>query len=213
MSQSKYQKKDFRKVSWNEYYSLINSICKELMICLKKTNIQVNAVVPIFRGGAVAGTCIAYKLKLVTIIPVQYKYLNIKGKSKLTKVISFDSNRLKDIKRPVIVVVENNHSSGATAQAAINDIRTKLPSSSIIYIAMFADYTHRKLKHVNMQIYGKFTNETRALSRNAAKKLGITDKIALFPWELLDEELKMINSEDYNYTDISRIKTMSQVKQ
>jgi hypoxanthine phosphoribosyltransferase len=209
MADPTYRKEEFKKLSWDDYGRTLESLYRKVERYLKENGEEPDAVVPILRGGAVPGQYLAYRLRLLTILPVQYKYLVINGEGKLRKLSGLDAKPLKGVKRPVFLLVENNHCFGTTAQVAVDDIRKAFPKSIIIYAAARADYTYRKLKSVDAQFYGELTNEAKGLTPAEARRKGITNTISIFPWETLDEELKAVNNKEYGYRDLARMKKYS----
>jgi hypothetical protein len=207
--QQKYRKGEFRRLSWNEYGKTLEALYRKVDGYLKRVHESPDAVVPILRGGAVAGTYLAYRLKLLTILPVQYKYLESGDRTEPRKLLGLDKSRIGGIKRPVFLLVENNHCFGGTAQKAAADLKKAFPRSRIIYAAAHSDYTNRKLKLVDVQFYGRITNEARGLSPSKARGKRIPNWIYVFPWENFDEEFKAVNSQKYKYRDLDRVKRVS----
>ncbi len=198
----KYSKKDFRRLSWKEYNAALENLHVQLEKYLGKTHMNIYAVVPILRGGAFAGTYLAYKLKLLRILPVQYKYIfSNNGKAKIKKFYGIRKSDVS-VKSPVFLLVENNHCFGTTAQLAAKHIKRMFPKCTIIYAAAHADYTHRKLWYVDASFYGRFTNESKSLSAKGCKDKRIKSGVFLFPWEDMEEEWDMVNSKQYLYRDL-----------
>lgn len=192
----KYKKSDFRSISWEEYGDVLEVLCKKVRAYIKKENIEIDMVVPILRGGAFPGTFLSYKLNLLRIYPMQFKYLSRGGVLKLIKMRTIPAQ--KDIK--TVLVVENNHCFGETAKQVIREVKKKLPNATILYAAAFMDASHTELEDASKIFYGILTNETGQLSQEEIKRKGINGKLSLFPWEGIAEELAVMNEEAYTYS-------------
>lgn len=195
----KYQKSDFKRVSWEEYGETLEFLYQKVSKYLKENNIKIDAVVPIFRGGAIPGTYLAYKLHLLKILPVQYKYFVIDGKHVLKNLISIPKENLKISENPTFLVVENNHCFGGTSKMAINDLKKIIPGCKIIYAAAHMDYSYQEMEQAEVVFYGKLTNECWKLFKEEALKKGLDMFLSLFPWEDLEEEWATVTVEEFEY--------------
>ena len=196
----KYRKKDFKRLSWDEYFATIKILNRKISSYLKKNKLAVDAVVPILRGGAFSGIYLAYQLGVLKIIPVQYKYFYIGKKAELKAVLSFNAENLP--KNPVILLVEGNHCYGLTAQTAAKEIKEISPKAKIIYVADNMDYSHQKNDYADAIFYGLLTNECRELTSKQAKKKGIYPYSYIAPWEVMKEEWETVNAKQFKYVDI-----------
>ena len=191
----KYTKKDFRMISWDEYGSTLELLNKKLARLLKKENLSVDTVVPIFRGGSFPATFLAYKLRILNIQPVQFKYVVNNGALQLIKLSTPKSNA----HARVVLVVENNQCFGNTAQRVAKEVRKKFPNATVIYAAAYMDYSHQHVSGADYSVYGVLTNETGTLSNDDAVARHIDCRLGLFPWESMEEELSIINGKEYKY--------------
>lgn len=195
---SEYRKKDFKRVSWEGYGKTLETLYQKVEKYLKEKNIKIDAVVPILRAGAFPGTYLAYKLRLLKILPIQYKYLP--GQSiepvKLLDGLSLDR---KIGSTPVLLLVENNHCFGTSAKLAAEELSKAFPGCMIIYAAAHMDYSHQDAVSAEAVFYGRLTNEARGLSLEEAKEKGLTNEIFLFPWENLEEEWAAVSGKLFNY--------------
>ena len=76
-----------KRLSWDEYFN------KELKILgdkvekyIKENNVKIDSVVPLLRGGNIPATYLAYRLKILKITPVQYKYFFEGDKAELRQI-------------------------------------------------------------------------------------------------------------------------------
>lgn len=208
---AKYKKSDFRKVNWEEYGKTLEALFGKVKRYVKKSGIKIDAVVPILRGGSFPGTYLAFKLHLLGILPVQYKYFLSNRKIELKKISGFSKNTLNK-KLPAFLLVENNHCFGLTASTAAKDLKKMFPDCKIIYAADHIDYSYRKISNVEKTFYGKLTNETKALTGEECKIKKIENICYLFPWENLKEEMATIKGKQFAYGDVESVYKKSKLK-
>lgn len=198
---SDYKKEDFVRISWEEYGQTLESLYQKLAIYLEENSIKVGTVVPILRGGAFPGVYLAYKLHLLNILPVQYKYLvdETISKFELKRLDKTPESAFRNLSASTILVVGNNHCFGTTSKKAIADLKQIVPDCKIIYAAACMDYSYQDMPEAEATFYGKLTNETRVLSEDDAKSKELNNNISLFPWEDIEEEWAMVQEKKFNY--------------
>ena len=200
MSEKKYKKENFKRVTWIEYSTTLETLYKKVADYIHQNKIKIDVVVPIMRGGAFPGTYLAYRLHLLAMLPIQYKYSFADGKAILKKLTDYPSHNFNVPTQPTFLLVEGNHCFGNTAQVAINDLLEKYPGCKIIYAVDHEDASCQTLKGIKANFWGKLTDETRAISETDAKKLGVEKGISyLLPWEDLDEEWTTVQGKQFIY--------------
>ncbi len=197
----KYKKKDFKRLSWNEYFLTIKILQRKIEKYLIKNKLAIDAVVPILRGGAIPATYLAYQLRVLKIIPVQYKYFYIGKKAELKAILPFNAADLR--KNATLLLVEGNHCYGLTGTTAAKEIKKALPGAKILYVADNMDYNYQKNQYADAIFCGTLTNECRELTPERAKKLGIFFGSYIAPWEVMKEEWETVNAKQFKYADIS----------
>jgi len=207
----KYKKSDFEKLSWEKYGEILEELFEKVSKYIKENNIEIDAVVPILRGGAFPGTFLAAKLHLLRILPVQYKYFFEGREIILKKLFGFQKTNLNK-ENPVFLLVENNHCFGLTAQTAAKDLKEQFPGCRIIYAADTMDYSYQKNENAEAIFYGELTNDTKTLSEEDAKQKGMSDKMHLYPWENLEEEWTTVQGEQFKYADVEKVSAFSERK-
>lgn len=208
---AKYKKSDFEKLSWEKYGKILEKLFEKVGKYVKENKIEIDAVVPILRGGAFPGTFLAAKLHLLRILPVQYKYFFEGRKIILKKLFGFSKSDLGK-SRPVFLLVENNHCFGLTAQTAAEGLKEQFPGCRIIYAADTMDYSYQKNEHAEAIFYGELTNDTKTLSEEDAKQKGISGKMHLYPWENIEEEWTTVQGKQFAYKDAERASASSESK-
>lgn len=209
---SKYKESDFKKISWEEYGKTLEILFNKVNRYIKKNNIKINAVVPILRGGSFPGTYLVFRLHLLKMLPVQYKYFLSNRKIELKKIFSFSKASIKNKKQPTFLLVENNHCFGLTASTAAKDLKKMFPDCKIIYVADHIDYSYQKIDNVEKTFYGKLTNETKALSDKQCKIKKIENICYLFPWENIKEEMTTVKGKQFAYGDFKNVYKNSKLK-
>lgn len=193
-------KEDFYNIDWNEYGQIAVKLARNIKeYCLKHER-EIHYIVPILRGGGILGIHLSHMLDIVQIRPCQYKYTLVNND--YIPVEFLEPNLALDygLKPVNILVTEGNHCSGITAQKCIDKIHQFLPDASIIYACLARDASYLKpLTGTVYEVYGILSNESKKLSADQCKKIGIPNKFSVFPWELVEEEIKEINNSTSNY--------------
>jgi len=208
---AQYKRSDFKRVSWNEYGRTLDSLHQKVAAYVKKNGIKIDAVVPILRGGAFPGAYLTFKLGLLRILPVQYKYFFTKDKIVLKQLLAIPKNARVG-SSPVFLLVENNHCFGLTASTAAKDLKRAFPKCRILYAVDHIDYSYQSMKGVEAVFSGKLTNETRKLSPAEAKRKRISPLSYAFPWESVDEEWVTVKGKQFEYSDTSSASRSGQTK-
>lgn len=208
---ARYKRDGFRRLTWSEYEEVLQVLLKKIQDYLKKNKHQIDIVVPILRGGAFPGIYLAYKLNIIRIVPVQYKYFFNNGKIELRKMLGLP-NDLALPENATILLVENNHCFGLTAETAGKDIRQQFPKATIFYAADFMDSSYQKNEYSDVIFYGKLNNDTKALFQEEANKKGFETTSNFFPWEVEEEEWTTIEAKQFSYQDSEAARKASQFK-
>lgn len=199
---SKYTKNDFDKKSWQEYANIMEKILKEIQAYINKNKIKIDAVVPILRGGNVLGTFLAYRLHLLRVLPVQYKYFFVgKNQAELRQIL-FTIKKGMFKSNPTFLLVEGDQCFGNTVITAAKDIKKVYPKAKILHVADCLDYSYRDSakKYVDKIFHGEYTNHCEELSAKQCKKLKI-GKATMAPWENYEEEIATLSGKQFKYGD------------
>lgn len=200
---AEYKKEDFKKTSWEDYGKILENLGQKVEKYIKENNIKIDAVVPILRGGAFPGGYLAYKLNLLRVLPVQYKYFFIDRKIELRKILGLTKIEANMPENPIFLLVECNHCFGLTGTTAAKDLKTDFPGCRIIYAADTMDYAYMKNEHAEVIFYGKLTNETKALTPEECAEKGIENVSNVFPWENIEEEWTTVQGKQFEYKDLN----------
>jgi hypothetical protein len=186
------KKSDIFKLGWDEYFEKeLDVLAGKVLGYIKENKIKIDAVVPLLRGGNIPGTYLAYKLNILRIVPVQYKYF-FKGKvANLVQIQKVDESLFDKDGELTFLLVEGNHCYGSSAKYAAKGLKEQFPNCKIIYAASNMDYNYRDAvkEYAEVSLYGGLNNDCEELGREKCVELGIDfDKVVIFPWENEDEE-------------------------
>jgi len=204
---SQYKKEDFKRMNWDDYGKILDALYEKVKKYVGDNNLKIDVVVPILRGGAYPGAYLAYRLHLLRIIPVQYKYFFKDGdlsKIKLKRLLDFPKD-VKLPKRPTFLLAEQNMCFGLTATKAAEHLKEKYPDCKIILAADSMDYSYQKFDIFDAMFYGTLSNDTKEISAEECKKKGIDPGLSLFPWESLDEEYTTVQAKQFKYGDLGYV--------
>ncbi|MFH1649863.1 MAG: phosphoribosyltransferase [Candidatus Woesearchaeota archaeon] len=197
-----YKASDIVQLTWDDIQKYVEKIHADVQEYLEKNKLEIDVIVPILRGGAIPGTMLAFMFNNVRILPVQQKYFIHDGKLVMKRMLTTNFSNLVDFNKtkPVILVVEGNHSTGEIAKTAVNKIRKQMPDSTIIYVSLTRDYAFKDSVRADFITQGVYTNENRKLSKEECKQLKIPfEKIRIFPWESKKEEFAGLNKTSFSY--------------
>lgn len=203
----KYKKEDYTVQTWNEYKKELDTLTKKVVNHIKTNNISIDTVVPILRGGNIPGTFLAYTLKVLSIVPVQYKYFFFKQKRcELRRILGINTKAIYK-ENPTFLLVEGNHCYGNQAKYAAKDLKREFPKCKIIYAASNMDYNYQNVvEDADVFFYGNLTNCCKELSDEECQNLGLEyKKELLFPWEHIGEEWDIIECKQSQYSNLDNI--------
>jgi len=205
-----YVQNNLVRTSWQEYGEILEKILKDVKDYISKNELKIDAVIPILRGGATLGTFLAYRLHVLRVLPVQYKYFFVsKNKAELHRILfTLEKQMFND--KPTFLLVEGDQCFGSTVINAAKDLKELFPKCKIIHVADCLDYSYRGSvkEYVDVIIHGKYTNHCEELSDAECKKLGIGEA-TIAPWENHEEETPTLQGEQFEYLDLEDVKNTS----
>ncbi|MBU3896312.1 MAG: phosphoribosyltransferase [Nanoarchaeota archaeon] len=211
----KYKKENLYIRSWEEYSKELNTLTEKVIEYIKNKEIIIDAVIPIERGGNFPGSWLAYKLNVLRIIPVQYKYFFLGETAELRQLLGVPDNIFSKDDSPTFLLVEGNHCYGNMANVAAKDLKNKFPKCRIIYAASNMDYNYQNaVEDAEISFHGRLQNDCKELSEEECIKNGIDPtKTILFPWESLEEEWQTIQLKQYSFGKVEEIRKKSRLVQ
>lgn len=186
------RKDDFVKMSWQEYEAHIQTIYQKLKKFLEERKAKVDYIVPVLRGGAIPAVSLSYLLGVVPLGILQLKHDY--AASKIDVVSNFLHAIPKDVQ--TLLLVDGYHASGRTAYMAYDMIQRELPNVKIIYVTLGRDVGYLEDKrNFYFSVSAFYSNECDVIPKTQSEKEGILTKYTLFPWEILEDEIKNMNDE------------------
>lgn len=184
---------DLRQISYQEFGVILAKLEKQVKDYCTNNNLRFDLIVPILRSGGFPGLHLASKLKIMNILPAQYKYEYLPEES-IVKKFEFP-NLVHELPQTLnILVTDSNTVWGAIARKVVEDVVTKFPSSTIYFASVNLDQSIKELPGVEKIFYGELSNEKGELSKEEASEKGIPNDVIIFPWENIEEQWEEINA-------------------
>ena len=178
---------------WGEFESLVVALASKITSYFGNGEGKINVISPLLRTGGIVGGMLAVKMRVIPMLPVQFKY---SYRPTLTKQIFSVPELLGDLPDPMSVLLcEGNTSTGNAAVKAAEVIKAKYPQAKIYLATLTKVYGGpERLDGIEKIFYGALADERFKASDEERNKLGIRRGITIFPWENIDDELADINS-------------------
>lgn len=192
-----YTKKDLDLISWERIDEFIEKIYSDVKNYIDDNNLKIRYISPILRGGGVPAIKLSHMFNVIDMLPIQLKHNSDTQQIDLKVGLDYLKNP-KINENECILLVEGNHVTGTTSNIAVKLLREKFGNNvKIIYVSLTRDYTNRNsVKNVCYTTWGMTTNETKEISKEECKKLGINyHLVSVYPWENIEEELFELNNE------------------
>jgi hypoxanthine phosphoribosyltransferase len=186
-----YSKADTSPMSWEEYGTVINKLFDRLV----ESGLRFDAMAPIIRSGSIPGSVLAIRLRIVRVIPLQFKYWH--NPTRLEQMISMPSGCQQVTDPRSILICENNTSTGNTARAAVQLLKEHFPKSKLYYATVTKVFGGPDdLDGVERYFFGTQTNERFLASPAQMEAFSLRPGITIFPWECAEDELTEINNSE-----------------
>ena len=176
-------------MTWEE----VDRLTSDLLIKLEQSGIQFNIIAPLLRTGGIIGGILAIKMRILTMLPVQFKYSY--HPTRINQILSIP-DILTDLPDEMnILLTEGNTSSGSIAKTAAVAIKEKYPQARI-YLATLTKVHggSDKLDGIEDIFYGRLTDENGKANEKEKAKYDLRAGITIFPWEDPEDELSDINA-------------------
>lgn len=186
------KEENYRKIPHEEFLKYIDKLCEGLKEYINKTNVKVDYICPVLRGGGVPAVYISQKLNIIKFAPFQVKHITYNDGRNECKMLfnPLDNIKINKVK-PVFLVVECMHSTGHSAELCIEEIKKKYPSSIILYVAVTKAYGYKGFDDiVSYEDFGFYYNrKNKEYTKEECERLEIEYYNPLFSWENFDVEL------------------------
>lgn len=179
------------QMTWAEFDSLTDTLIAK--VSHLDGNSQINVIAPLLRTGGIVGSVLSIKMKIVTMLPVQFKYSY--HPTTINQILSIP-DILHGAPQPLnILLCEGNTNSGSIATKAARAIKEKFPEAKI-YLATLTKVFGgpEKLDGIDAIFFGRMTDENKIANEKQKKDFDIRSGITIFPWENSADELSDINA-------------------
>ncbi|MBQ4263295.1 MAG: phosphoribosyltransferase [Bacilli bacterium] len=193
----KYTEKDLDLISWKRIDEFIDKIYSDVKNYITENNLKIKYIAPILRGGGVPAVKLSHMFNIIDMLPIQLKHNSETHDIDLKVGLDYKKNT-QVAEDECILLVEGNHVTGTTSNIAVKLLREKFGENvKIIYVSLTRDYSYRNnVDNVCYTTWGLITNETKQISEEECKKLGINyHLVSVYPWENIKEELFELNNE------------------
>lgn len=193
----KYTEKDLDLISWKRIDEFIDKIYSDVKNYITENNLKIKYIAPILRGGGVPAVKLSHMFNIIDMLPIQLKHNSETHDIDLKVGLDYKKNT-QVAEDECILLVEGNHVTGTTSNIAVKLLREKFGENvKIIYVSLTRDYSYRNsVDNVCYTTWGLITNETKQISEEECKKLGINyNLVSVYPWENVKEELFELNNE------------------
>ncbi len=181
--------KDTNPVSWEEFDRLVNTLVSKIT----ESGIRVDVVAPLLRTGGIVGGILSIKMKVLTMLPVQFKYSY--NPTVINQILSVPDILGVQLESMNVLLCEGNTSSGSIAMKAAAAIKEKYPQAKIYLATVTRVFGGAEtLEAIEQIFYGQETDENFKATEEEKQKRGMRLGITLFPWESVEDELSDLNA-------------------
>ena len=188
-----YTTQDANPITWSELEMLTDRLIASVSSYFENKNEKVDVIAPLLRTGGIIGGMLASKMKVVPMLPVQFKYsYNPLTSHQITSI----PDMLVELPESMnILLCEGNTSSGTLSKRAAAAIKEKYPHSKVYLATLTRVYGGPEtLEGIEEIFHGIRTDENFKVDEETRGRLGLRTGITVFPWEDVAEEISEINT-------------------
>jgi hypothetical protein len=184
---------DTNPMSWVEMSDLTDTVISKIEAHFSARDERINVIAPLLRTGGILGGILSIKMKVVTMLPVQYKYFY--DPASIKQIISIPEILVDIPTKMNILLCEGNTSSGSISKKAAFKLKQKYPQAKIYLATLTKVYGGPDtIDGIENIFYGCLTDEMFVADEETKRKLNLRRGITIFPWENAEDELRDINS-------------------
>lgn len=180
-------------MSWDEYEQLVDKLIKDVDDYFSKHGGQIDVISQLHRTGGIVGSTMAIKMKIIPLLPVQFKYSY--NPTRIDQIISVP-DILVDVPEDMnVLLCEGNTSSGSIGMRAAKAIKEKYPKAKIYLATLVKVFgCPDKLERIEHVFHGVMSDENFKATEEQKKELNLRQGITVFPWERAEDELADIDA-------------------
>lgn len=193
MVDAMYTSKDTNRMSWEEFDQLTDILIDKVSTYFSKHGGKIDVISQLHRTGGIIGSTMAIKMKIIPLLPVQFKYSY--NPTRIDQIISVPDILVDVPQNMNVLLCEGNTSSGSIAKRAAQAIHEKYPQSKIYLATLVKVFgCPETLEGIECVFDGVMSNEKFLATEEQKKTLNLREGITLFPWERAQDELADINN-------------------
>jgi hypothetical protein len=186
-------KADINQMSWSEFEELIDALISKVSSYFSSRKEEINVIAPLLRTGGIVGGVLSIKMRVVTMLPVQFKYFY--HPTTVNQILSIPEILSGVPESMNVLLCEGNTSSGSIAVKAAAAIKAKYPHAKLYLATLTKVYGgSERLEGIEEIFYGRLTNENFKASEEEQQTLDLRKGVTIFPWENVDDEISDINA-------------------
>ncbi len=190
---TKFTISDINPVSYEELGEFMDVLSSKIETYFRDKDEKIDIIVPLLRTGGITGGILSIRLRVLNVLPVQFKYFY--NPTTIKQILSLPEILTEIPESPNILLTEGNTSSGSIAKEAAKLLKQKYPNSKIYHATVSKVYGGpEKLDNIEEIFYSVLTNENFKADEKEIAELHIRKGITIFPWENAEDELRDINS-------------------
>src|SRR5439155_15491530 len=178
---------DLRMLSYAEFGRLLEVLTANVVSACTERRLRIDVVAPILRSGGITGCHLASKLGVTAIMPLQYTH-TYDPVIPIRRQFSIPTLSIEPQDSAVILMADTNTVTGEVVRFAARELRTKWPSSTILFASVMLELAIERLPDVEVMISAQRTNERRTVSLEDAARIGVSNEVLIFPWEDIDQQ-------------------------
>lgn len=176
-------------MNWEETEQTLNALLEHIA----QSGIKFDVIAPLLRTGGIVGGMLAIKMRVITMLPVQFKYSY--HPTTINQILSIPNILVEMPSVMNILLAEGNTSSGSIAKRAAAAITEKYPHAKIYLATLTRVFGGPdQLDGIEQVFYGRRTDENLVATEEEKAQYNLREGITIFPWEDIEDELSDINA-------------------
>jgi len=188
-----FTKDDVNNMSWEEFEQTVDHLIEQVNDYFSQRGEKVHVISQLHRTGGIVGSTMAIKMKIIPLLPVQFKYSY--NPTRIDQIISIP-DLLVDVPEDMnVLLCEGNTSSGSIAKRAAAAIKEKYPNAKVYLATLVKVFgCPEELEGIEHVFHGVMSDENFTAAPEQRESLQLRTGITVFPWERAEDELADINA-------------------
>jgi len=186
-------KDDVNKMTWEEFERTVDHLIEQVDEYFSSRGEKIDVISQLHRTGGIVGSTMAIKMKIIPLLPVQFKYSY--NPTRIDQIISVPDLLIDVPENMNILLCEGNTSSGSIAKRAASAIKEKYPNANVYLATLVKVFgCPDELEGIEHVFHGVMSDENFKATSEQRDKLKLRIGITVFPWEREEDELTDINA-------------------